>query len=100
MHAIFGQPTTRSEQRSSSDVEADETWLTTTSAHSAPENPSADLARCYLRLADQPSFLLERLNRYEAALRRQVAQTLFALNVLDRRKPHERKSYFDPLDPN
>jgi hypothetical protein len=55
-----------------------------------PEND--DLARCYLRLAHLPSFPLDRLNRYEAALWRQVAQTLFALNVLDRRKLHERQS--------
>jgi hypothetical protein len=60
----------------------------------APENSSADLARCYLRLAHLPSLALDRLNRYEAGLWRQVAQTLFALDALDRRKPQERRRCF------
>jgi hypothetical protein len=34
----------------------------------------------------------ERLSRYEYTLWRQVAQTLFALDNLNRRKPQERKS--------
>jgi hypothetical protein len=46
------------------------------------------------------NFELDRLNRYEAMLWRQVAQTLFALNVMDRRKPLERKSHFDRIDPD
>ena len=53
-------------------------------------NPSADLARCFLRLANLPSFPLDRLSRYEAILWRQVGQILFALDALDRRKPQER----------
>ena len=53
--------------------------------------PSVGLARCFLRLADLPSFALDRLNRYEAALWRQVAQTLFALDALDRCKPGRTK---------
>jgi hypothetical protein len=40
-----------------------------------------------------PSFALGRLNRYEAALWGQVAQTLFALDELDRRKPQERRRF-------
>ena len=48
---------------------------------------TADLARCFLRLANLPNFALDRLSRYEATLWRQVGQILFALDALDRRKP-------------
>ena len=52
-----------------------------------PENSghSVDLARCFLRLANLPNFALDRLSRYETMLSRQVAQLLFALEVLHRR---------------
>ena len=53
-------------------------------------DPATDLARCFLRLANLPSYPLDRLSRYEAILWRQAGQILFALNALDRRKPHER----------
>jgi hypothetical protein len=55
-----------------------------------PVDPAADLARCFLRLANLPSFVLDRLSRYEAILWRQVSQILFALDALDRRKPQDR----------
>jgi hypothetical protein len=55
-----------------------------------PVDPAADLARCFLRLANLPSFVLDRLSRYEAILWRQVGQILFALDALDRRKPQDR----------
>jgi hypothetical protein len=43
-----------------------------------------------------PNYALDRLSRYEFALSRQVAQILFALDNLNRRKPQERKhSRFD-----
>jgi len=48
---------------------------------------TTDLARCFLRLANLPSFPLDRLSRYEAILWRQAGQILFALDALDRRKP-------------
>jgi hypothetical protein len=54
-------------------------------------DPAADLARCFLRLANLPNYALDRLSRYEATLWRQVGQILFALEHLDRRKPQERK---------
>jgi hypothetical protein len=57
-------------------------------------DPATDLARCFLRLADLPNFAIDRLSRYEAALWRQVAQVLFALDGLDRRKPQERRRRF------
>jgi len=53
--------------------------------------PAAELGRCFLRLANLPNFALDRLSRYEATLWRQVAQILFALDALDRRKPQERR---------
>jgi hypothetical protein len=63
-----------------------------TVASSQPElvDPSAELARCFLRLANLPNFALDRLSRYEAILWRQVGQILFALDALDRRKPQDR----------
>jgi hypothetical protein len=54
-------------------------------------NPSADLARCFLRLSNLPSFVLDRLSRYEVTLWRQVDQILVTLDILDRRKPQERR---------
>jgi hypothetical protein len=57
-------------------------------------NPSVDIARYFLRLTNLPNFALDRLSRYEAALWRQVGQTLFALDALDRRKPQERGAPF------
>jgi hypothetical protein len=62
-------------------------------ANSAPTSvePAAELARCFLRLANLPNYALDRLSRYEATLWRQVGQILFALDTLDRRKPQERR---------
>ena len=59
-----------------------------------PVDPATDLARCFLRLANLPSFPLDRLSRYEATLWRQAGQILFALDALDRRKPQERGRRF------
>ncbi len=53
-----------------------------------------DLVRCFLRLANLPSYPLDRLSRYEAILWRQAGQILFALDALDRRKPQERGRRF------
>ena len=59
-----------------------------------PDHCSTDLAQCYLRLANLPSYPLDRLSRYEAALWRQAGQILFALAALDRCKPWERPTRF------
>jgi hypothetical protein len=56
--------------------------------------PAVALARCLLRLADLPNFALDRLSRYEATLWRQAKQLVYALDVLDRRKPQERNCHF------
>jgi hypothetical protein len=53
-------------------------------------NPAVEFARCFLRLANVPNFALDRLSRYEATLWRQAARILYALEILDRRKPQER----------
>jgi hypothetical protein len=44
-----------------------------------PQYPAPDLARCFLRLVNLPTFPLDRLSRYEAILWRQAGQILFAL---------------------
>jgi hypothetical protein len=44
--------------------------------------------------ANLPNYALDRLSRYEATLWRQAAQILFALRVLDRRKPWDRGRRF------
>ena len=63
-------------------------------------DPAAELARCFLRLANLPNYALDRLSRYEATLWRQAAQILFALDALDRRKPQERRRRFVPDTPS
>ena len=59
-----------------------------------PDAFNVEFARCFLRLANLPNFALDRLSRYEATLWRQVGQTLFALDALDRRKPQEKRFRF------
>ena len=44
-------------------------------------DPSAQLARCFLRLANLPNYALDRLSRYEATLWRQARQILLALEA-------------------
>jgi hypothetical protein len=56
--------------------------------------PTAELARCFLRLANLPNYALDRLSRYEITLWRQARQILFALDALDRRKPQDRRRHF------
>jgi hypothetical protein len=62
------------------------------------DSPAIEFARCFLRLANLPNFALDRLSRYEATLWRQADQILFALDTLDRRKPHERTHRFPIID--
>jgi hypothetical protein len=51
--------------------------------------PALEFARCFLRLANLPNFVLDRLSRYEATLWRQAGRIICALETLDRRKPQE-----------
>src|SRR5262249_12314423 len=52
---------------------------------------AVEFARCFLRLANLPNFALDRLSRYESTLCRQAGRILHALEILDRRKPQERR---------
>ena len=54
---------------------------------SQPTDPSDDLTRSYIRLANLPACPLDRLSRYEATLWRQACQILFALQFLGRDRP-------------
>jgi hypothetical protein len=63
-------------------------------------DPAIHLARCFLRLANLPSYPLDRLSRYEAVLWRQTGQILFALDALDRRKPQDRRRPFRDWEKN
>jgi hypothetical protein len=57
------------------------------------DGAAAKFAQCFLRLTNLPNFALERLSRYEASLWRQAGQILYALEMLDRRKPQERTAH-------
>jgi hypothetical protein len=67
-----------------------ETQTVPSGSKAEPVDAAADLARCFLRLANLLNFALDRLSRYEATLWRQVGQILFAIDGLDRRKPQDR----------
>ena len=47
--------------------------------------PMSTITHCFLRLANEANFPLDRLTRYEATLWRQAAQTMFTLHALGRR---------------
>ena len=51
---------------------------------------SDDLTRAFVRLTNLPTYPLDRLSRYEAALWRQACQILFTLRCLEQRRPWER----------
>ena len=53
--------------------------------HPHAANASRDIAISFLRLANLDNDIVDRLSRYEAALWRQLAQTLFTLQALKRR---------------
>jgi hypothetical protein len=58
------------------------------------DGSAIEFARCFLRLANLPNFVLDRLSRYEATLWRQATRILYELETLDRRKPQERGRRF------
>ena len=58
------------------------------------DSAAVEFARCFLRLINLPNFALDRLSRYEGTLWRQAGQILYALEMLDRRKPQERTAHF------
>jgi hypothetical protein len=74
------------QQESADDIE-------TGSRSAVQASESDDLTHSFVRLANLPTCPLDRLSRYEATLWRQAGQILFALQVLDRRKPWERARF-------
>ena len=59
------------------------------STHEASDQYEA-LTKAFVGLSDLPTYPLDRLGRYEAALWRQARQILFTLRCMDRRKPWDR----------
>jgi hypothetical protein len=55
---------------------------------------AAKIADCFLRLADLPTFALDRLSRYEYMFWRQSRQIVFTLESLRRRKRQPIRSTF------
>ena len=99
VYAMFGRADSTSHDR---DLASHGITNATESAQTVGPNPVAlivdptvELTRCCLRLANLPNFALDRLSRYETTLWRQAGQILFALDALDRRKPQERKRRFN-----
>ena len=64
--------------------------------HDTTSEVELDVARRFLRLADIDNGVFERLGRYEAALWRQVRQTLFTLEALRWRTSNSRKWQLQP----
>jgi hypothetical protein len=56
-----------------------------------PADQFDDLTRAFVGLSNLPTYPLDRLCRYEAALWRQACQILFTLQCLDHHKPWERR---------
>ena len=94
VYALFGQSSDHSDNESwppSAVAEPETTHCNIGGLSRLTGDPSINLARCFLRVTNLANFALDRLSRYEVALWRQIAQTVFALDALDHRKPHERR---------
>jgi hypothetical protein len=63
-------------------------------ANESSLNTKKDIGDCFMRLAAQPTFTLDRLSRYEHLLWRQARQLVFTLESLRRRKPQPSRSSF------
>ena len=97
LYAMFGQTSPNSfdqDRAAHSITHAPQAMANSGAAVEAAVDPATELARAFLRLANLPNYALDRLSRYEATLWRQVGQTLFALDHVDRRKPQERARRF------
>ena len=96
VYALFGRADPVSFDPTSHDITNGTEKVTNPGSKSveSPVEPNAELARCFLRLANLPNFALDRLSRYEATMWRQAGRILFALDALDRRKPQERRRRF------
>ena len=56
-------------------------------------NSKTDIADCFLRLTNLPTFVLDRLSRYEHTLWRQARQLVFTLEALRRRRQPRRSAF-------
>jgi hypothetical protein len=63
-------------------------------ANEPSSNSKTDIADCFLRLANLPTFPLDRLSRYEHVLWRQARQIVFTLESLRYRRRQPRRSTF------
>jgi len=97
VYALFGRAESISNGRNPASYSVTNATEASPSPEPYPVTPAgdlnADLAHCFLRLANLPNFALDRLSRYEATLWRQAGQILYALDALDRRKPQERRRH-------
>ena len=93
LYALFGRTDSVDCDRARLDNLTSRSRATSSSAPNSAD-PSADLASCFLGLANLPSHALDRLSRYEAILWRQARQIVFALDALGRRRPQDRGRYF------
>jgi hypothetical protein len=91
IHAVFRRPDAANSHAASHHTPS--IMETVPDPGNEAEVPALEFARCFLRLANLPNFALDRLSRYEATLWRQAKQILYALEVLDRRKPQERNRH-------
>ena len=62
-------------------------------ANEPSSNSKTDIADCFLRLADLPTFPLDRLSRYEHVLWRQARQIVFTLETLRSRRQPRRSTF-------
>jgi hypothetical protein len=106
VYALFGRADSRSftpDSASQSKVyETDDVPESMRKSQKTGVNPGIELTRCFLHLTNLPSCALDRLSRYEGTLWRQAGQILFALDVLGRRKPWDKRRRFrvgPPYDP-
>ena len=93
LYALFGRTGSVDCDRARLDKLSSRSRATSSSAPNSAD-PSADLASCFLGLANLPSHALDRLSRYEAILWRQARQIVFALDALGRRRPQDRGRHF------
>ena len=92
LYALFGRTDSVDCDRAPDNLTSRSRATSSSAPNSA--DPSADLASCFLGLANLPSYALDRLSRYEAILWRQARQIVFALDALGRRRPQDRGRHF------
>ena len=93
VHAMFGRADPINNDHDNAQDGAED-FEASRSSEPDPLDQPRNLAHCFLRLANLPSYPLDRLSRYEATLWRQACRILFALAALDRCKPWERRTRF------